>query len=128
VPTAPDPIGNERVDAGVIGIASWRGGGVGVDLNAGVSAVAQHHPAGYLLAVLLVAAGGAQVSENVVVAGSIFYGSRTERDGHDRIGATLGFSWMLTRDLAVDGAVITTLWGRGPDIRLQTGLSVRFWP
>ena len=128
LPTAPDPIGNERVDASVIGLASWQAGRISVDFNAGLFAVAQHRPAGYLLAAFLVAAVGAEVAEHVTLGGSISYASRTERDGHDGVSATVGMSWRLTRDLAVDGAVITTFWGRGPDIRLQTGLSVRFWP
>lgn len=128
LPTAPDPIGNERVDAGVIGLASWQAGRISVDLNAGLSAVAQHRPSGYLLAVLLVAAVGAEVAEHFTVGASISYASRTERDGHDGVSATVGMSWRITRDLAIDGAVITTFWGRGPDIRVQTGLSVRFWP
>jgi len=128
LPTAPDPIGNERVDATVTGLAAWQAGPIGVGLNAGLSAVAQHRPAGYLLATLLVASVTANVSERVTVGGSISYASRTERDGHDGVSATVGISWLLTRDLAIDGAVITTLWGRGPDVRLQTGFSVRFWP
>jgi hypothetical protein len=128
LPTAPDPIGNERVDATVIGLASWQTGPISVDLNVGMSAVAQHRPSGYLLAAILVAGVGAEVTEHVTVGGSISYASRTERDGHDGVAATVGISCRLTRDLAIDGAVITTIAGRGPDVRLQTGLSMRFWP
>jgi hypothetical protein len=128
LPTAPAPIGNERVDAAVIGLASWQAGPITVDLNVGMSAVAQHRPSGYLLAAILVAAIGAEVTERVTVGGSISYASRTEREGHDGVAATVGISWRLTRDLAIDGAAITTVSGRGPDVRLQTGMSMRFWP
>ncbi|HYE91460.1 MAG TPA: transporter [Terriglobales bacterium] len=128
LPTARAPIGNERVDVTVLGIASWQTGPLTVDFNAGVAAVAQHKPAGYLLQALLLAAVTGEVTERFKVLGELFYNSRDERDSRDLVGATAGVSYLVTRDLALDAAVITTLVGKGPEYRLQAGVSMRFWP
>ena len=128
LPTAPAPIGNERADVTLLGLASWQAGPFNVDFNAGVATVAQHKPAGYLIQAILATTVAYDVTEMFKVLGEIFYNSPGERDGHDRVGATAGVSWLLTRDLAIDGAVITTLAGRGPEYRIQAGVSMRFWP
>ena len=128
LPTAPDPIGNERVDATLLAIATFQSGPLTVDLNAGLATVAQHEPAGYLLQAILVASVTADVTDRFKVLGELFYNSPSERDGDDRIGATAGATWIVARDVAVDAAVITTLAGKGPDYRVQAGVSVRFQP
>jgi hypothetical protein len=128
LPTAPDPIGSERVDVTLLGLASLQAGPVGVDLNAGLAAIAQRRPSAYLLQAIVVASVTGALTDRAKLLGEVFYTSRSERDGDDRVGGTVGISWLLTRDVAVDGAVVATLAGRGPDYRLQAGVAVRFWP
>jgi hypothetical protein len=128
VPTAPDPIGTERPDFTLLGLASFNFGRVGVDLNAGVAAIAQRDPDGYLVQGLLVGAATADATDALKVFGELFYNSRSERNGDDVVGASAGVIYTLARNLAIDAAVVTTLAGRGPDYRLQAGLSVRFGP
>jgi hypothetical protein len=128
LPTAPDPIGNERVDVALLGLATWQAGPITVDFNAGLATVAQHHPAGYLLQAILATTVTGDLTDSFKVLGELFYNSPSERDGNDRVGVTAGVSWLITRDLALDGAVITTIAGKGPELRLQAGVSVRFWP
>jgi len=128
LPTARAPIGSERADVTLLGLASWEAGPLTLGLNAGVAAIAQTKPAGYLLQALLVASVSGDVTDRFKVLGEIFYSSRDERASRDLVGATAGVSYLVTRDVAFDAAVITTLAGKGPEYRLQAGASVRFRP
>ena len=128
LPTAPEPIGTERPDFTVLGLATCELGRVALDFNAGAAAVAQRDPDGYLVQAQLIAGISGEVVDRLKLLGEIFYFSRAERDGDDLVGATVGAVYALTRNLAIDGAVITTLAGRGPDYRLRAGLTISFGP
>jgi len=128
VPTAPAPIGTERADFLLLGLASFSVGRVGLDLNAGAAAIGQRDPSGYLIQALVAATLGVDVTDTLNVFGEIFYASRAERDGDDLVGASAGISYKLTHNLVLDAAVITTLAGRGPDYRVQAGMTIRLWP
>jgi hypothetical protein len=128
LPTASDRIGSERVDALLLGLASWSFGRIGADLNAGVAAIAQRAPSGYLVQGIVTGGLSADVTDKLKLLGEVFYNSPSERDGDDLVGAVAGVAYLLTRRLAIDAAVITLLAGRGPDYRLQAGLTVRFGP
>ena len=128
LPTAPDPIGTERADFTLLGLASFGFGRVSLDFNAGVAAIGQRDSDSYLVQALLVAAPSVDVTKGLKVFGEIFYASRAERDGEDLVGATLGATYLLTRDVALDAAVITALAGRGPDYRIQAGVTIKFGP
>lgn len=128
LPTAPDPIGSERPDFALLGLASFNFGRVGVDLNAGVAAIAQRDSDGYLLQAVLVGSVAADVTDRLKLLAELFYNSPSERDGDDVVGALAGVAYTLTRNLAIDAAVVTTLAGRGPDYRFQAGLTIRFGP
>lgn len=128
LPTAPEPIGTERPDVSVLALASFNAGALGLDLNAGVAAIAQRRPSGYLLQALVVATVNWLVTEAWTPFAEVFYNSRSEREGEDLVGVGAGVVYALTRDVALDGAVITAVSGRGPDYRLQAGITVRFWP
>lgn len=128
LPTAPEPIGTERADFVLLGLASFNFGAVGVDLNAGVAAIGQRDPEGYLLQALLVATVTGDVTDTLKLFGELFYTSPSERDGDDVIGAAAGLAYGLTRNVALDVALITALAGRGPDYRIQAGITIRFGP
>lgn len=128
IPTAPDPIGTERVDVFLLGLASWSFGRVSADLNAGLAAIAQPRESGYVVQGLVTGTLAADVTEKLKVLGEVFYNSPSERDGRDVVGVVAGVAYLLTRRLAIDSAIITALAGRGPDYRIQAGLTVRFGP
>lgn len=128
LPTAPEPIGTERADFILLGLASFNFGAVGVDLNAGVAALGQRDPEGYLIQALLVATVTGDVTDKLKVFGELFYTSPSDRDGDDVVGASAGVIYGLTRTVALDAAFITTFAGRGPDYRIQAGITIRFGP
>lgn len=128
LPTAPAPIGSERPDYSVLGLASVNAGTVGIDLNAGVAAIAQRRPAGYLLQAVVVGTLNWFATDAWAPFAELFYTSPSERHGEDLIGAGAGVVYTVTRDVAIDAAVIASLSGRGPDYRLQAGFTVRFGP
>jgi hypothetical protein len=64
------------------------------------------------------------VTDAVNVFGEIFYNSPAERDRDD----VAGVSYKVAGNVALDAAVITTLAGRGPDYRIQAGMTIRFGP
>jgi hypothetical protein len=127
LPLASAPIGSERVDFGLFLLASmdlpWA---LSLDANAGVTAVGQRRPDGFIVQALASASLARRVLERLTVFGELFFASRDERDGRHRLGADAGLGVLVTRALALDGAVETTLSGDGADYAVRAGLSVRF--
>jgi hypothetical protein len=126
MPTAPDPIGTERADVLLLGLASFNFGRVSADVNAGVAAIGQRGESGYLVQGLVTGTLTADVTDKLKLLGEVFYNSPSERDGEDVVGVVAGIAYLLTKRLAIDTAFITALAGRGPDYRIQIGLTVRF--
>ena len=126
LPTAPDPIGSERVDVTLLALADWTAGRVGLTLNAGLAAVGQRK--GYVIQGVVIGGVTVEVIDKLAAFGELFYNSPSERNGDDLIGAGAGTIYKITRDIAIDAALIASLAGRGPDYRVQTGITVRFWP
>jgi hypothetical protein len=128
LPIADAPIGSERPDFGVTLLLSFNmPADFSLDVNAGISAIGQTHPSGYLGQGQL--SGSLQrsvLTEHLVAFAELFYFSRGERDGHHRFGGDVGVIYRLTPDLALDAAVETTLTGSGPDFAVRAGLSTRF--
>lgn len=126
-PVAEAPIGSERADFGILALASldfpWQ---LSLDLNAGLVVVGQSRPSGSLLQALVSASLGRAVTERVSTFVELFFASRGERDGRDSLGLDTGVIYLLTRQIALDAAVVTTLTGRGPDYAFRAGSSVRF--
>ena len=52
------------------------------------------------------------------------FNSREQREGREPLAANAGLVYRLTRSLAVDTGVQTSLVGQGPDYVIRTGLSV----
>jgi hypothetical protein len=128
LPTAPEPIGSERVDAALLGLASFGFGRLSADLNAGLAAIGQEGGSSYVVQGLTSATVSGDVTEKLSLLGEIFYRSPDERGGDHLVGVTVGAVYGLTRRLVIDTAVITSLVGRGPDYRIQAGLTARFGP
>jgi len=127
LPLASAPIGSERLDFGLVLLASvelpWA---LSLDANAGVIAVGQRHPDGFLVQGLVSASLARRLIERLTAFAELFFASRDEPGGRNRFGADAGVIFLATRAIAVDGAVETTLTGDGPDYAVRAGLSVRF--
>jgi len=127
LPLASAPIGSERVDFGLTLLASaelpWA---LALDANAGVAAVGQRDPDGFLVQGLVSASLARRFLERLTVFAELFFASRDERAGRHQLGTDGGVIFLATRTIAVDGAVETTLSGDGPNYTVRAGLSVRF--
>lgn len=127
LPTAPEPIGTGKADFGVLLLASFElPGQCALDLNAGVAAIGQTRPSGYLLQALTAASVSRELGRRVSAFAEVFYGSRDERDGRDMVGIGTGVVWKVLPNLALDAAVGTSLYGRLPDVFVRAGGSIRF--
>lgn len=126
-PIADAPIGSERPDFGLTALASlglpWE---LSLDVNAGLTAVGQTRPNGYLLQALVAASLGRALTDRLSAFVELFFASREERDGRDALGLDAGLVYLLTHRIALDAAVETSLTGRGPDYAFRAGVSVRF--
>lgn len=127
LPTAQEPIGSGQPDFGMRGLASVAlPADLSLDVNAGLALVGQSRPSGYLLQALLSASLTRAFFERLAVFGEVFYESRDERRGRDVVGVDAGLIWLVTRRLALDVAVGTSLAGDLPDRVVRAGLTVRF--
>jgi hypothetical protein len=127
LPTAPTPIGTGKPDYGLLLLASlelpadWA-----LDANAGVVAIGQTQPSGYLVQALVSASLSRKLGAAVTAFGEIFYASREEWSGRDQVAVDAGIVWTVLPNLALDAAVGTSLYGRAPDVFVRAGGSVRF--
>jgi hypothetical protein len=126
-PIASEPIGSERPDFTVTGIASFSlPAGLGLDVNLGLAALGQRHPSGYLVQAQTAASLGFRVTRRLSVFGEFFFLSPGERAGRSLLGMDTGVTYLITERVAVDAAVETSVAGQGPDYALRAGVSVRF--
>jgi hypothetical protein len=127
VPVAAAPIGSEKPDFGLIALASfdlpWD---LGLDVNAGMAAIGQSRPDGYLLQALASASLGRAVTERLSMLVEVFFASADQRDARDKVGLTAGAVWRVARLVALDVAAVTSLAGPVPDYTLRAGVSLRF--
>jgi len=127
LPVAEPPIGSGKTDFGALLLASFSlPGQLSLDLDAGLAAVGQSHPGGYLLQALVVAGLSRDVIDGLTLFTDLAYGSRDERSSRDSVVLDAGVLWRATRDVALDASVVTSLAGPGPDWRVRGGVSVRF--
>ena len=127
LPVAEEPLGSGKTDVGALLLASFAlPGQLSLDLNAGLVAVGQLHPDGYLLQALVAAGLSRDVAESVTLFTDLVYASRDERVGRDSVLFDLGAVWRPTRNIALDASVVTSLAGSGPDWAVRGGVSVRF--
>jgi len=124
-PIAPD--GSARPDLGARALVSWQlSAGWSLDVNAGFAAAAQTNPGGYLIQALASGSLGKQLTEKLSGFVDLFYASAGQRDGRYVFGLDTGLTYLVARWLALDAAVTTALAGRGPDVAVQAGISMRF--
>ena len=127
LPIAHAPHGSDLPDFGLIGLASfelpWR---LSLDVNAGLAAVGQSRPSGYLVQGLASAALARELGERWSTYAEVFYASAAERGARDVVGLDAGVQYFLTSRIALDAAVETSLAGPGADYAFRAGVSVRF--
>jgi hypothetical protein len=127
LPTAPAAVGSEMADYGMLLAASVElPADFGLDANAGVAAVGQTRPSGYLVQALISASLSRKLAAALTGFTEIFYASREEWAGRDQLGIDAGIVWTLLPYVALDAAVGTSLYGRVPDVFVRAGGSVRF--
>jgi hypothetical protein len=127
LPLGEEPIGPERPAFGALGIVLFPlPGHAALLLNAGVAAVGQSRPSGYLIQGFGSAELGIALVPRLEAYGELFGFTREERDGRGRIGVGAGLIYRLTPRLAVDAGLETTVAGAGPEWVVRTGLSARF--
>jgi hypothetical protein len=127
LPVTEEPFGSGKSDFGALLLASfdlpWQ---LGLDLNAGLKAVGQNRPSGYLLQAFVGAGLSRDVAEALTLFTDLVYTSRDERDGRDTVILDGGIIYRPARNVALDASVVTSLAGAAPDWTVRAGLSVRF--
>ncbi len=127
LPIADAPIGTERPDFALLLLLSQPlPGGFNLDVNAGVAALGQRRPEGFLLQALASASLSYALSPRLSPFVELFFASKEGRDGREGLGLSAGAIYILTESLAVDAAMRTTLTGRGPDWAAVAGFSLRW--
>ena len=126
LPAAAEPIGSGRADFGALALATFDlPAGFGLDVNAGIAAIGQSRPSGHLLQALTSASLSAEIGAATPFI-EFFFASRGERDARDALGAVTGVVYRVTKRLALDAAVQTSLGGVGPDWALRAGVTLLF--
>jgi hypothetical protein len=127
LPVAEEPLGSGKTDFGALLLASFSlPGKVSLDIDAGLVAVGQLHPSGYLLQAVVAAGLSRDVAESVTLFTDMIYASRDERARHDGVLVDLGVVWRPTRNVALDLSAVTSATGSGPDWAVRAGVSIRF--
>jgi hypothetical protein len=127
VPVSEEPLGSGKTDVGALLLASFDlPGRVSLDLNAGLVAVGQLRPGGYLLQALVAAGLSRDLVDAVTLFTDVVYASRGERDSRDSVLVDLGVIWRPTPNVALDASAVTSLAGPAPDWAVRGGVSVRF--
>jgi hypothetical protein len=99
-------------------------GQVCLDVTAGLVAVDQVEPHGYLLQAVASATVSRRFGDRLSPYVEAFFASREERDERATLGLDARVIYFLTRRLALDALVGTTLTGQEPDYVLRAGVSV----
>lgn len=127
LPAASAPIGTEKVDFGAVALASfdlpWD---LSLDVNAGLAALGQTRPGGYLLQALVAATLGAAIEERWLPFVGLAYASRATHGSRDTLSIQPGLIWRVTPNAALDLSVQTSLLGPAPDYVVRAGASIRF--
>jgi hypothetical protein len=125
LPTADEPLGSGRVDFGAVALASFDlPAGFGLDVNAGAAAVGQSRPSGHLIQALASTSLSLDTGDLAPFV-EITFASRGERDGRNSVNADAGVVCRVTKRIALDAAIQTSLTGVGPDWALRAGITFR---
>jgi outer membrane putative beta-barrel porin/alpha-amylase len=127
LPVAQEPIGSGEIDAGLLLLASFALPlEFGLDVNAGAGLVGQNRASGHLVQARVSASLSRRLVDELFGFVEVAYSSRDEPEGRDALGLQTGVIWKLMRDLALDAAVSTSVFGTLPDFGVRAGVSVRF--
>jgi hypothetical protein len=127
LPVTEAPIGSGKTDFGALLLASFAlPGQVSLDVDAGLAAVGQSRPGGYLLQAIVAAGASRDLTDWLSLFSDLVYASRDERAARDGVVLDAGLIWRPTRDVALDASVVTSLAGPGPDWAVRGGVSIRF--
>jgi Putative MetA-pathway of phenol degradation len=126
-PTGEAHLLSDQISFGLIGIASSDlSRALHLDVNAGIIAVGQSAPSGYLPQGVVSAVLSWAFLERLSVWGEVFFFSPAQRGGRGQLGLDTGLMYFVTNHLALDAAVFTTVAGAGPEIASRAGFSVLF--
>ena len=125
LPAADEPRGTGRPDFGLLLLASLElPHDFELELNVGGAAVGQSRPNSYLAQAIATASLSRELARPLLGFVELLFNSREERGGRAQLAANVGLVYRLTRSLAIDAGVQTSLAGPGPDYVVRTGLSV----
>lgn len=125
LPAAEEPRGTGRPDFGLLLLASLElPYDFEAEINVGAAAVGQTRPNGYLAQAIATASVSRELARPLLAFVELLFNAREERGGREQLAANVGLVYRLTRSLAIDAGVQTSLAGHGPDYVVRTGLSV----
>jgi hypothetical protein len=125
LPAAEEPLGTGRPDFGVLLLASFElPQDFELEVNVGAAAIGQTRPHGYLAQAIATASLSRDLAPSLLGFLELLFSSRNERDGREQLAVNVGLVYRLTRTLAIDAGIQTSLVGQGPDYVVRTGLSV----
>ena len=127
LPVAREPIGSERPNFGALLLLSiglpWS---LSLDANAGVAAIGQRRPDGFIPQGIVAASLTWSVTEQLSTISELYFQTKNERDGRYGLITTVALMYRVTPSLALDTGMRTTLAGQGPGWSAFMGLSARF--
>ena len=125
LPAAEEPLGTGRPDLGLLLLASFElPHEFELEVNVGAAAIGQTRPNDYLAQAIATASLSRELVPSLLGFLELLFNTREERNGRDQLAVNVGVVYRLTRTLAIDAGVQTSLVGQGPDYVVRTGLSV----
>ena len=125
LPAADEPRGTGRPDFGLLLLASFElPQDFELEVNVGAAAIGQTRPNGYLAQAIATASLSRDLAPSLLGFLELLFNTCDERGGRGQLAVNIGLVYRLTRTLAVDAGIQTSLAGPGPDYVVRTGLSV----
>ena len=125
LPLMGEPIGTGRPDFGVLLLGSFElPYDFELEVNVGGAAIGQKGSNDFLGQAIATASLSRDITQSLLGFLELLFNTREERGERDHFAVNVGVVYRLTRNLAVDAGVETSLAGQGPDYVVRTGLSV----
>jgi hypothetical protein len=125
LPLMGEPIGTGRQDFGVLLLGSFElPYDFELEVNVGGAAIGQKGSNDFLGQAIATASLSRDITQSLLGFLELLFNTREERGERDHFAVNVGVVYRLTRNLAVDAGVETSLAGQGPDYVVRTGLSV----